>query len=430
MLKIDDVVMQTTLNGIPEQRLMACGSICAIALIVRLLFVLIISPSLDAGQPLSVDAESYHQIAKNLVERHIFASTIDPPYQADIPGTFRPPLTPFYLAAWYAVFGVKLFWGRVGLAVVSALSCGLNYWIGEQLYGKTAGLIAGVISCVYPFFLLLVHVPLTEGLSIFFTLLVMALLLHNAKRHPYWHTVGLGVAFGLLMLNKASNITMASCVVLWAILRYWREPAKGAKLLLIIGLVAGCVIAPWTIRNYRVTGSFLLVNSNGGWTMYLGNSPATDYNLTLLERGESNGWTPPEGAYQPFADFALNDVKARDERAARLAKQFMIEHPVQFVKLAWRKLKIFWAPYPHLADKIAWTGVVILGIFGLFSSFRQWRQHILIYIFFGSSMLIPIFFTSMPRFRAPLIPFVIIYASSALDSLYSYGKQRQYANRN
>lgn len=430
VLKIDDVVMQTTLNEIPEQHLMACGSICTIALIVRLLFVLMLSLSLDAGQPFSVDAESYHQIAKNLVERHIFASTIDPPYRADLPGTFRPPLTPFYLAAWNAAFGVNLFWARVGLAVVSALSCGLSYWIGEQLYGKPVGLIASAISCVYPFFLLLVHVPLTEGLSVFLTLLVMALLVNGAERHPYWHAAGLGVAFGLLMLNKASNITITSCIMLWAIIRYWRKPAKGASILLVIGLAAGGIIFPWTIRNYLVTGSFLLVNSNGGWTMYLGNSPSTDYNLTLLERGESNGWTPPKEAYQPFSDLTLNDVKARDERAARLAKQFIVEHPDQFMNLAWRKLKIFWSPYPHPADRIAWTAIAILGVIGLFGSFRQWKQHLLIYALLGSSMLIPIFFTSMPRFRAPLIPFLIIYASSILTTLFSYGKKRLYANRN
>lgn len=403
-------------------------SICGSACLIRLIFLCVVSPSLDAAQSLSVDAESYHQIAKNLVERHTFASTIDPPYRADLPGTFRPPLTPFYLAAWYAAFGINLFYGRMGLAVISALSCGLSYWIGEQLYGKTVGLIAGAISCVYPFFLLLVHVPLTEGLSIFFTLLVMALLFDDAERHPYWHAVGLGVAFGLLMLNKASNITMASCILLWAIIRYWQKPVKGASILLLIGFAVGCVIFPWTIRNYRVTGSFLLVNSNGGWTMYLGNSPSTEYNLTLLERGESNGWTPPKEAYQPFSDLALTDVKARDERAARLAKQFMVEHPAQFAALAWRKLKIFWSPYPHSADNIAWTGIAILGMFGLFASFRRWKEHLQIYLLFGSSMLIPIFFTSMPRFRAPLIPFLIIYASSVLVSLYAHGKR--YANRN
>ena len=35
-------------------------------------------------------------------------------------------------------------------------------------------------------------------------------------------------------------------------------------------------------------------------------------------------------------------------------------------------------------------------------------------------MLIPVFFTSMPRFRAPLIPFIIIYAAFAIARLRTF----------
>ena len=93
-----------------------------LALLIRLAALFVISFAFGAAQEFSIDAQSYHQIAQNLVERGVFASTIDPPYLPDVPGTFRPPLTPLYLAAWYAVFGVNLAWGRVGLAVISAVS--------------------------------------------------------------------------------------------------------------------------------------------------------------------------------------------------------------------------------------------------------------------------------------------------------------------
>ena len=151
------------------------GLVCS-ALIIRIGFVLFVSPSLDVGQTLSVDASSYHQIAQNLVDHHIFTSSVDPPYDPNLPSTFRPPLTPFYLAAIYTVFGVNLQWGRLGLAIIGAFSCGLTYVLGAKLFGRTTGLVAGIISCGYPFFLLLVHLPLTEGLSLFLLLILMTLL--------------------------------------------------------------------------------------------------------------------------------------------------------------------------------------------------------------------------------------------------------------
>ena len=400
-------------------------ALIGIAFLIRLAFVVMMSVNSDREQGISIDAQSYRQIAQNLVERGVFASAIDPPYRLDIPSTFRPPLTPLYLAAWHAAFGVKMFWGRVGLAIISALSCGLTYWLGERLFDRTVGIVAGLISCAYPFFLLLVYVPLTETLSICLTLIIMALLSSESCQTRLTcltatHSISLGAAFGLLLLNKASNMTIFSCVLFWAGMRSLKTPRKGIAALALMLAVAALIILPWTLRNYRVTGAFIPINSNGGWTFYLGNNPTTDDNLTALEQGTANGWIPPQDAYLPFADLALTDVSAREQRASALARQFIADHPAQFLRFALRKLIIFWRPYPHLIDKITWIPLAIFGVIGLLGSLTQWRRHLLIYALFGSSMLIPIFFTSMPRFRAPLIPFVIIYAAFALARLIEF----------
>ena len=116
------------------------GYICITALVVQIIFILLISSVLPSEQVLSVDASSYHTLAQNLVECEIFTCPLDPPYNPALPGTFRPPLTPLFLAAMYAFLGVNIVWGRLGLAVVSAFSCGLTYIIGECLFGRWVGL--------------------------------------------------------------------------------------------------------------------------------------------------------------------------------------------------------------------------------------------------------------------------------------------------
>ena len=137
-------------------------------------------------------------------------------------------------------------------------------------------------KCRYPFFLLLAHVPLTETLSIFLTLLLIALLYApQFETRLCWHSVALGAAFGLLLLNKASNATIFSCALLWAGMRFIKMPRRGIVALALMLTVAALLILPWTLRNYRATGAFIPINSNGGWTFYLGNSPATEYNVTL-----------------------------------------------------------------------------------------------------------------------------------------------------
>src|SRR5258708_39123503 len=36
------------------------------------------------------------------------------------------------------------------------------------------------------------------------------------------------------------------------------------------------VVAPWTLRNYRELGEFVLVSTNGGVVLYSANNPYTD----------------------------------------------------------------------------------------------------------------------------------------------------------
>ena len=74
------------------------------ALIVRLGWVLLAGSD---ALTYSDDARADHDLAVNLVQRHQFVTTIDPPHRLDVPYAQRPPLTPFALVA--AIFGGPLY---------------------------------------------------------------------------------------------------------------------------------------------------------------------------------------------------------------------------------------------------------------------------------------------------------------------------------
>ncbi len=411
--------------SILTEHAMVFWGIVLFALSVRAGCILFLHYYPNATQPTSLDASSYHQIAQNLVERHMFTSSVDPPYDPYQPSTFRPPLTSFYLAAIYSLFGANLFWGCLGLAVFSAFSCGLTYQLGRKLLGKSIGILAGSISCVYPFFLLLVLLPLTEGLSIFLSLILMMMLyayqptLHDCDgTQPYQEHVICGVyvgfVFGLLLLNKAANIVVFPCILLWGLLLSPGAWMVRVSRMLLIAITTIVMITPWAIRNQTIVGAFTPVNSNGGWTFYLGNNEHTRKNLDALEQGTSHGWIPPKDVYKPFADLDFRDVKNYEKRAIRLGLQFIRENPGTFILYAFRKLKIFWSPYQHIVDKMAWYPLALFSMLGLGYSLQCWREHLVLYVFILCSMIIPVFFTSMPRFRAPIMPFLIIYAAFGL----------------
>lgn len=415
--------------------------ILLIALGIRTGCVILLGPYLDSGQTMSLDASSYHQIAQNLVERHIFTSAVDPPYNPQQPGTFRPPLTPFFLATIYTVFRVDLFWGRLGLAVLSAISCGLTYWLGAKLFGQTIGLVAGSISCVYPFFLLLVLLPLTEGISIFLTLaLIMLLYLSDPQENNteeqtrslfyFFQAICVGLTFGFVLLNKASNIVLLPCILFWGLFRLSGTRTIRLVRVFIVLIVTTVTILPWSLRNHAITGAFIPINSNGGWTFYLGNNEHTEKNLRALEEGRTNGWVPPKEVFAPFADLQFNDTQNYEKRAIRLGLRFIWQNPGTVINYALRKLKIFWSAYPHIFDKLSWYPLAVCCIFGFWHSLKSWKKHLVIYLLIISSMSIPLVFTSMPRFRAPIMPFLIIYGVVGLDRIGQAIKQMRRKIRN
>ena len=81
----------------------------------------------------------------------------------------------------------------------------------------------------------------------------------------------------------------------------WRRHALAA-----VAFVAGCavVVAPWTVRNYRVYGRFVLVASEGGVTFWTGNHP--------LARGEGDLAANPSSSARSSSSARASGLTAEE----------------------------------------------------------------------------------------------------------------------
>jgi 4-amino-4-deoxy-L-arabinose transferase-like glycosyltransferase len=157
-------------------------------------------------------------------------------------------------------------------ALVGTLLVGVTALLAGALLGRQAALLAGAAAAVYPEFLAYSH-------YLWSTLLFAALLsgglllLWRAREAAAWGPwAAAGAVFGLAALTREEALPVAAvccgAVVLTA--GPGRRAARaGRAALLVVAMLA--TIAPWTLRNERELGRFVLVSDVGWMALAEGN---------------------------------------------------------------------------------------------------------------------------------------------------------------
>jgi 4-amino-4-deoxy-L-arabinose transferase-like glycosyltransferase len=391
------------------------AAVFALALAVRLLYVGLTGA---ANFTVSDDGQAYHDIALNLLGRGEFITAIDPPHKLDEPYANRPPLTPLFLAGVYAVTGPSPAAAQVALAFVGALGCLLAAVLGRQLFGATVGLLAGLLAALNPFFVFLTSVPLTENLAIplYVGLAILLVRIHDhARPRDAWLA---GAVIGFAALNKPTALSLFPFLILWLAISWRRRPQQVGRIVLPMVIAAMLVILPWTVRNYLRLGLFVPVTTQAGGALYAANGFQADYAISKLENG-ATGWYGMPGAGVK-ADGLTRAEQDRMELAAAAA--FIREHPQKFLEQAYRKVRIFWGAYPHPIHRVSWAATAILSLIGLALSLPAWRRLMPLYLVIVQTVLISFVFTAMPRFRAPVEPYLLVLAAVALVAFTRGGR--------
>ncbi len=162
------------------------------------------------------------------------------------------------------------------------------------------------------------------------------------------------------------------------------------------------IIAPWTLRNYRVFGAFVPVSTNGGVNLFIGNNEEA------------------KGAYmEPFEITSDNEAK-RSKIYSKKAIEYILENPLSFILLIPKK--IFYLFYKdnvgidwtvtekdiwllHLLSFALYYPVLVLGTIGLIR--KRWLIEHWLFIYF---IVFYALFFGADRFHYPLIPILSVYA--------------------
>jgi 4-amino-4-deoxy-L-arabinose transferase-like glycosyltransferase len=216
------------------------------------------------------DGIIYAQIARNVLEHHVYSHATEAPYD---PSLIRLPGYPLFLAGVYSLFGHQNNHAvRLIQAFVDTFTCVLAGFIGfawepnVELKRKTA-LAAFCLTAVCPFTAIYVATILTETITTFLAmaLTLLATLAFQATtsrgRIAFW--LASGVVSGVAVLFRPDSGLFVAAVGLTLVITSLIRSSSASELLrqrivsttvfgflLTIGFCV--VLLPWTIRNWRV----------------------------------------------------------------------------------------------------------------------------------------------------------------------------------
>ncbi|MFO7691740.1 MAG: glycosyltransferase family 39 protein [Vicinamibacterales bacterium] len=373
-------------------------------------------------KPLTHDEREYLLLARNVAEGRGFVHL--QPDGTPAPGEHfgRAPAYPVFLAGVIRLSGAPpagedprlLRAVRIAQAALGGALVWLVAWLAGRAAGPRAALAAGWLAAFYP---PLVWTPAyiwSETLFSVIALACVAVLSLGTRSRGLYLTAG--ALAGLAVLTRPAMLFFLPLAALWlASRREWRG-------LILLSLACALVMLPWTVRNVREHGRFVLVASEGGITLWTGNHP--------LAVGEGDLAANPQLKHANVALRARNPGLTPEQLEPiylREALQFIRDQPAAWARLMARKA--FYAVVPvgpsyrlhsalyFSASVVSYLAVLPFALMGFARLARAGRLPVPLLLLGASSFLVCLVFFPQERFRIPVVDPTLLVMAAAWRAL-------------
>jgi len=299
--------------------------------------------------------------------------------------------------------------------------------------------------------------------------LVLLCILSRWLDRPTWgHGIAAGVVFGLYALVRANILLFGPCVVAWAGWRARRQRDLRPLVRTAGGFCLGTIIAiaPVTIRNYVAGKDLVLITTNMGINLYVGNNETSTGTYSGLPNLPGMGI---ENEYHPTIIAGVQRFLGREMKDSEVSSWFadqavtyMRAHPWRTLKLTAVKAALFWGPEEVANNEVissekahsatlrylpTFPLVLAAALFGLVQLVVADRKRpapsesqtavslpadpqldipILIVLFILASFISYLPFFIAGRYRVPIIPALLLFAAYGLYHLGRLVAQKQY----
>lgn len=356
---------------------------------------------------------------------------------------FRAPLYAWFLGFCYKIFGPGYLAPRIVQSLLGAFSCGLVFFVARRFYSRTTAAAAGFVAATFWLFFYFEGELLIVPLIVFLDLLFLLLLVRGSASDSLLSLGAAGVVLGASALARPNILLFGICACFWLLLvdLRSRSVAKAGwrrRLARAAALGCACVItiAPVTVRNAVAGDDLVLISSQGGVNLFIGNNPASDGSAAVIPGARPGLWESYHDSIA-MAEKAEGRALKPSEVSRHFLKRalaFVRHHPGDWFELTLKKVGYFWnqaeftnnQPVRFFAERygpvVGWMPIGFwlvgpLSLLGLILSLRRWRRFFPLYGFvlvYSASVIV---FFVCTRFKMPVMPVLIILACGAVEWL-------------
>lgn len=369
------------------------------------------------------------------------------------PTAWVPPLYPLLMAGVFKLFGVytaQSAWIILALnSVFSAATSIFIYQIAARCYDRKVAIWSAWLWALYPAAMqYAVHWIWEMSLTVFLFTWTLALALkmravtprepgpvrgdpnigeahRDEGRQSTSQWLLFGLLWGLIALSNSTLLLFLPVCGIWILLGT-RPVKNGLVNATLAGLLFFAIIAPWTLRNWRVFHAFVPMRSNLGVELWAWNN--TGANGIAL--GAPIQPSPHDPSFVPYVN--MGEIQYSRFRGA-IAKHWIATHKKEFIRLSIRRFYFFWVSVPHPLDnhplveygrELSYFLPSLTGVLGLLLSLK--RRVPCSGLFAMAFVLLPLtyYFVSVAaRFRHPLEPLILILTIYLFRSSERKGKK-------
>jgi len=300
--------------------------------------------------------------------------------------------------------------------LLTSLTCVFIALIGENLWDKKAGILAGLLACVYPGFVVNSGRQYSESLATALACAIILLLSKATIKRNLSCPTSLLLGILAASLHVTRSVMAAMSLALVPITLMIGGEKRNKKLALYL-LGFALVFAPWLFLQKCVVGkSSFVVDRLGHYNLFMGNNTDTQ------------GWLVfPYPQYKNVSKESLFHAWQSQFRKSPVRWfKLMLEKPARLLSTPWNDFKVNIGPVDPASQTFFHQFLLLMAALGLVTSLLEnikepnHRSKLFarlgLLAFFVYHFVYCCFIT-MSRYALPSIPCVIIFAAAALTEI-------------